>query len=134
MRVFEDAHHVEAEVADELEQSIVIGLGFAGEAGDEGGADRHTRNPLAEFVQQVFLLCAGDVAAHGLEHAVGDVLERNVDVLDDVGQRCDGVDHRIGEVGGIDVHEAHPAASEIACDVVERGEQRDQVVVAPRVA
>ena len=48
---------------------------------------------------------------HRLEHARARVLQRDVDVLHDVAQARNRVDHRIGEVRGIRVHQAQPRAA-----------------------
>jgi len=60
-RVFEDADVFEAEVGDEAEELFVLGVGFAGEAGDEGGAEGDAGDPVAEFAEKGFDLFAGDL-------------------------------------------------------------------------
>jgi len=85
----------------------------------KSSSDRHAGDAIAELEHQVALLARLDVAAHGREHAVRAVLEgmsmygttRPLRCLPVFSQPelCDGVDHGVGEVGGVGVHEADPA-------------------------
>ncbi len=140
VRVLEHAQHVEACLVDELEEALVVFLGLAREAGDEGRADGHPRDALAQAFDEVALVLRADIAAHGAQHVVARVLERDIDVLEDVGERRDGVDHLVGEGGGVGVHEAHPClARALGDDLVDLREEHgqaahpDEVLVVLRV-
>ena len=74
----------------------MLGFGFAGEAGDEGGAEGHVGDPGAELVQEGFDLLARNFAAHGMQDVVVDVLQRHVDVLHDVTAVGERFDHFVG--------------------------------------
>ena len=107
--IFKDAEAIKLEVFDEVDEFLVLGGGFAGETGDEGGTERDAGDPVAEFLEKGFSLLAGDFAAHGEEDFIVDVLEGHVDVLDHVAALGKRFDHFIREAGGIGVHEADPA-------------------------
>ncbi len=109
------------EVFDELEEFGVLGVGFGGEAGDEGGAEGDAGDPLAEFLEEGFDLVAGDLAAHGVEDLVVDVLEGHVDVFDEVAAVGEGADHVVGEAAGVGVHEAEPGAGGFFLDEFVEG-------------
>ena len=63
---------------------------------------------LRSFSQEGFDLAAGDLAAHGVQDVVVDVLQRHVDVFHDVPAIGEGLDHVVGEAAGVGVHEAEP--------------------------
>ncbi len=106
----------------------MIFFGLAGEAGDEGRADGDAGDALAQLEHQLALVRRRDIPAHRRQHAVRGVLERDVDVLADMRQFGDRVDHLVGEVGRVGVHEPHPAvpAGVLIHGVVERPEQVGQ--------
>ncbi len=73
---------------------------------------------------------AGDIATHQLEHAVGAVLEGDVEVGQQValvGELGEGVDDLVREVGRVGVHHAKPAAPDLLGDCfVEVAQQLGQ--------
>src|SRR5207244_2283567 len=60
VRIGEDTHVVEAGHLHEVEELLEIGIGLAGEADDEGGADGHAGNAAADALDH-----AEEVAASG---------------------------------------------------------------------
>ena len=137
-RVLEASDGVELDFFDEVEQVLVVLIGFAGEPGDEGGADRHAGDALAELVAELGLVGAGDIAAHAFEHAIGPVLEGDVEVGQEValvGELGEGVDDLVGEVGRVGVHHAQPPAPDLFGDggvevAEELGQTGAELVVA----
>ena len=69
-------------------------VGFAGEADDEGRAQGDVRNARADVLEQPHVRLARARPLHALQHRVGRVLQRQVDVLHDlveIGDRVDDV-------------------------------------------
>ena len=128
---------LEAEAADAVElgflqpgeQFLEIGIRLAGKADDEGRADGELRADLTPLVDTVERLRLRRRPPHRLEHARRRMLERDVQVGEDLAfghQRDDLVDMRVG----IDVVEAHPDA-ELAEFARQVEELRPHLALAP---
>ena len=57
-----------------------LGVGFAGKADDESGADGDAGDAGADALDEIADVVAARLALHALEHRVADVLQRDVDV------------------------------------------------------
>src|SRR5205823_6683331 len=106
---------------------LKIRIGFAGEAGDEGGSQRQAVDARSQTAKKVFCFGARDAAAHAAEHGVAGVLQRNVDVGQNFAAVGDRIDERIVDVHRIEVHQANPVD---AGDLLKLAEQMSQ----PRLA
>ena len=121
--VAEDACAFEFGIADEVEEFGEVFFGFAGEADDESGADGEAGDAGAHAVDEVADVVAGGFALHGSEHAVGDVLEGDIDVASDLGGIGDGADEFVAPVGWVGVEETDP---EVAFDGIEGADERGE--------
>ena len=115
LRVAEDAEALELRLADEVAQFVDVGLGFAGEADDEGRAQRDAGDAGADALDEVADVGAARLALHRVEHVVADVLQRHVDVAGDLRALGDGPDELVAPVRRMRVEQADP---EIALDGV----------------
>ena len=62
----------------ELAESIEVGVGFAGEADDEAGAEDEVGDDLAGFLDDLEEAIGGASALHAAEDVGAGVLERHV--------------------------------------------------------
>ena len=92
-----------AHVAQQLRKIL---LGLPGESHDEVGADRHARNAAPERLDQPLHVRPPDLAPHAAKHRVGDVLERNVDILANLDFLFKHLDQRFAP--GLGVGVVHP--------------------------
>ena len=76
----------EGEAVDEVEGGGVIFGGFAGEAGDDVGADGGVGEMVVDEFDAAGVVLGAIPAMHGGEDAVGGGLQRHVEVLGDA--RC----------------------------------------------
>ena len=83
-RVGKDADALETRRFDEVEQFLELRLGLAGEADDERRPQRQVGDRRAQLAEQVLGRGAVDAPLHALQHAVVDVLQRHVEVRDDL--------------------------------------------------
>lgn len=128
--VLEDAAAFEFEGLDEVEEFLVVLFGFAGEAGDEGGADGEIRDAVAHALEEVADVFPVGLAVHLVEHVVGDVLQGNIDIAGDFGTLGDGLDEFIGPMRGVGVEEADP---EVAFEFIESAEEGGEGFASGRV-
>ncbi|CAN0621223.1 protein of unknown function [Burkholderia multivorans] len=112
-RIREAADAIQLCLADEVEQRLELLLGLAGEARDEGAADRQVRADLAPFLHALEHLLGVRGPLHPLEHLRVRVLERHVEIRQHVTlerafghHRDDLIDVRVR----IHVMQAHPRA------------------------
>ena len=87
---------------------LEFGLGLAGIAYDECGADADVGQGGAEVLQELQGAFAVDAALHGGEYAAVDVLQGDVDVVADVAVPLHCFDGIEGEGGGVGVVQAYP--------------------------
>ena len=85
-----------------------VGIGFAGEADDHGGADGDAGDGLADSFEEFEELIAVGAALHAFEDFAGGVLERHVDVFDERFVGGDGIEQFLGDAVGVAVEEADP--------------------------
>ena len=84
---------VVADLVDDLERLLEVGLGLAREADDDVGGDRAVGDVLADQRHPVHVAAAVVGAPHALEDRAGARLERQVDVLAERRQLGMGADH-----------------------------------------
>jgi len=121
--VLEDAAAFKFEGLDKFQEFRVVGFGFAGEASDEGCADGEVGDAVAHFLEKVADVLAIGFPVHLLEHVIGNMLKRDVDIAGNLGALGDGFDELVGPVGGVGVEEADP---EVALEFVEGAEERGE--------
>lgn len=118
--ILEDATAFEFEGLDELQEFLVIGVGFTGEPSDEGGADRKAGNAGAHAIEEIADILTIGLAVHLLEHVVGDVLQWDVHVAGHFGALGNCLDEFVGPMRRVGVEEADP---EVAFDGIERAKE-----------
>ena len=133
--VFEAADAVERGFLQPLQQIVEVGVGLAGEADDEGRAQRDVRADRAPCGDALQRLLLRRRALHAFEHLGRGVLERDVEIGKDLAlghQRNDIVDVRVG----VDVMQPHPDAefAERAREIDEfRRHARGRAIGSPRI-
>ncbi len=123
---------LEAYVAHELFQLGEIGLRFARITDQQRACAAPDRDGSCAGGDQLHRLRLGVAPLHGRELGVGDVLERNVEVLADFGLRGHDLDHLVGECRGVGVVQAYPLdASDAAQPAKQFGQHPSAVEVEP---
>ena len=107
-RVEKTSRVIKARLSHELQQGGKIGFGLPREADDECRAQPSPRQPLLQSRQQIERLLARRRPLHALEHRVGNVLQRHVDVAAHLVARGVEVDQFLSPKRRISVHQAHP--------------------------
>ena len=98
---------VELLLLDEVEELIELVLGLAGEAHDEGGPEDGVRDRAADDLDALAGL-GEPRALHALEHRVRAMLERHVEVGDDVREAGHRFCQPRRDAPGVGVHQADP--------------------------
>ncbi len=132
--VLEAANAVELRLAQPIEKEREILLGLAGEADDERRADGEIGADLAPIGNALGRLFLMGRTAHGLQHGGRGVLERDIEIGENLAlghQRDDVVDVRVG----IDVVEPGPGAelAQGAGEIEEAGLERRALPGALRI-
>ena len=83
--ILEDTTAFKFEGLDELEEFLMIGVGFAGESGDEGSPDGEIGNAGSHSLEEIADIFSVGLAVHCVEHVVGNMLQGNVDIARDLG-------------------------------------------------
>jgi hypothetical protein len=91
----------------EIEQMLELRLGFTGKAGDEGAADDKFRAHLAPALDTLQIALAAGGAFHAPQHVGMAVLERDIQVRQDLAGRHEGNDVVHARIR-IDVVQPHP--------------------------
>lgn len=92
----------EGQTLDKVERGGMLGFGFAGEAGDDVGADGGMREAFADELDAAGVVLGAVPAVHGSEDAVGAGLQRHVEVLGDAIDPGEEFDEILGDVEGLD--------------------------------
>ncbi len=92
----------EGEAVDEGEGGGVVGFGFAGEAGDDVGAEGGVGEAVVDELDAAGVVFGAVPAVHGGEDGVGGGLEGHVEVLGDAAGAGEEVDEVLGDVQGLD--------------------------------
>jgi hypothetical protein len=103
----EAADAIEPRFAEKVEQFLELGLGLAGESDNEGAAQRDVGADLAPAADAREVVLGAGGALHELEDARARVLERDVEIGEDLAlghERHHFVHVRVG----IDVVQPHP--------------------------
>ena len=88
----------EGEVFDEGHGCSVVVFGFAGEAGDDVGADGGVGESLMDEFDAAGVVLGAVPAVHGGEDAVGGGLQRHVEVLGDAIGPSEEIDEVLGDI------------------------------------
>jgi len=113
----------EGEALDEGESGGVVGLGFAGEAGDYVGADGGVGEAVVDKLDAAGVMLGAVPAVHGGEDAVGGGLERYVEMLSDAISAGEEVDEVQGEVLGLDGADAEAFEGSFVEDAAEEADE-----------
>ena len=119
-RIGEHAHPLKLPLLREGDHLLELFAGLAGEAGDERRPQHEAGNPAPQLREQFLRWPAGDAALHPLEHRVAGVLQRHVEVGDDLRAGSDLVDEAIGEVDRVEVHQADPLDAVHLLELIEQ--------------
>jgi hypothetical protein len=114
--IIEDAGALELAVFDEVHEFVEVGIGFAREADDEGGANGDAGDASADAFEEVPNVGAIRFTTHESQHVIADVLQGHVDVASHFWAFGDGLNEVVAPVGRMGVEEADP---EVAFDFVE---------------
>ncbi len=109
----------EGQALDESERGGVVVFRFAGEAGDDVGADGGVREAFVDERDAAGVVFRTVPAVHGGEDAVGAGLQRHVEVLSDSLGRSEEIDEVLGNVEGLDGADAQAFDSGFAEDAAE---------------
>ena len=99
----------EADLAHGAQRLVEFLVRLAGEADDDVGGERHTRNRPANAVDAVEVAFARVAAQHALEHARRPALHRQVHVLADGRHLGHRLNDAVAEVVGVRARVAHAA-------------------------
>ena len=75
---------------------------------NHGSPERHTGNPLPELAHQFPGPCSVDLAAHHPKNLVRDVLQRDIEILADLGVGRHLIEHILREISGIGIMDTYP--------------------------
>ena len=107
-RVSESPHSFEGGVTDELFEFFELFLGFAGEACDERCSKDEIRNRRSQLLDQFDGLGAVHSPLHPFQHRVVYVLQRHVQVRDDLLRLGDRLDDVVCKVNRVKIHQPDP--------------------------
>ncbi len=108
---------------DEGEGGGVVGFGFAGEAGDDVGADGGVGEAVVDEVEAAGVVFGAIPAVHGGEDGVGGGLEGHVEVLGDAVGAGEEVDQILGDILGLDGADAEAFDGSFVEDAAEEVEE-----------
>ena len=107
-RIREDADALKLLGPGERQQLLELRIALAREADDERGAQRQPRDARAQIAEQFFRLSTVHLALHAAQHAIVDVLQRQVQVGHDLPRLGQCVDELVREVDRVGVKDADP--------------------------
>jgi hypothetical protein len=116
----EDVEIGEGETFDEGKSGGVVVFGFAGEAGDDVGADGGVGEALVDEFDAAGVVLGAIPAVHGGENAVRGGLQRHVEVLGDAIGPGEEIDEVLGDVEGLDGTDAKPLDGSFVEDAAEK--------------
>ncbi len=99
---------LKAKLFDEVEKLLEIFFCLAWETYNECCSNAQIRNALAHATQQVADVVAGGHTFHGGQHAIGNVLQGDVDIFCHLITLGDGFDQLIAPVSWMSVKQADP--------------------------
>ena len=119
-RVGEAAQTVKPHRLDEITQFGVLLFRFAGEAGNQGSAQRNTGNRLPQAGNGVLDLSTAAAAVHRLEHRIIAMLNGQVQIRHHLGIAHHGLDKRITDPFGVRIENPNPADAVDLLQVVQQ--------------
>lgn len=115
----------EREAFDESHGCGVVVFGFAGEAGDDVGANGGVGEAFMDEFDAAGVMLGAIPAVHGGENAVGSRLQWHVEMLGDAIGRGEEVDEVLGDVEGLDGADAETLDGGFAEDAAKYGFEFD---------
>ena len=119
-RIGKHAHPLKPPALYEVDHLLKLVPGLSRKTRDECRAKHEVGNLVAEFAQELFRRRPVDPPLHPLEHRVAGVLERHVEVGDDLPARGNLFDEPVGEIHRVEVHQPDPLEP---LDLLKRVEQ-----------
>ena len=107
-RIGEHPHPLKLPVLGEGDHFLELLAGLAGKSRDERCPQHQAGNPAPELPQQFLRRPPRHAPLHPLEHRVAGVLQRHVEVGNDLRAGGDLVDEAIGEMDRVEIHEPDP--------------------------
>jgi len=120
LRKREDVEIGEGQAFDEGERCGVVVFGFAGEAGDDVGADGGVRETVMNEFDAAGVVLGAIPAVHGGENAVGGGLQGHVEVLGHAVGPGEEIDEVLGNVEGLDGADAEALDGGFTEDAAEK--------------
>ena len=121
----EDVEVGEGAGFDELQGGGVIGIGFAGEASDDIGADGGVRQAVVDEFDAAGVVFGAIPAMHGSEDAIRGGLQRHVEMGSDAIGRSEEFDEVLGDVERLDGADAQALDGSFVEDAAEEIEEFD---------
>lgn len=116
-RISEGSHTFESCPLDEVDKLLEVFFCFAREANEQGGANMDARNSFAHGSNEIHGILLADVAMHGCEHVVGDVLKSNIDVFADILLLLHNIEEFHRELVRVSIMETNPLDALDICHV-----------------
>jgi hypothetical protein len=120
----------EGTIFDEAESGGVICVGFAGETGDDVGADSGVREAVTDQFNAAGIVFGAVPTMHGGEDAVGGRLQGHVEMRGDAiggGKEIDEVGANVERFDGADAETLHGSFVEDAAEKVEEFDARRKI-------
>ena len=111
--------------SDEVERCGVVGISFAGETGDDIGADSSVRQAVVDEFDAAGVVFSAVPAMHGGEDMVATGLQRHVEMRGDAGVGSEEVDEILGDVERLDGADAEAFNWRFVEDAAEQAEKLD---------
>ena len=121
----EDVEIGEGQTLDEGERGGMFGFRFAGEAGDDVGADGGVGKAFADELDAAGVVLGAVPAVHGGEDAVGAGLQRHVEMLGDAIGPGEEFDEVLGDVERLDGADAETFDGSFVEDAAEESFEFD---------
>ena len=122
---------------DEAEGDGVVVFRFAGEAGEDIGADRGLRKNLAEQFDAARVVFGTVPATHGCEDAIGGGLQRHMEVRREAIIGCEQIDQVLGDVERFDGADAQAFdgsfVENLTKEVVELNTRREIAAIGAKI-
>ena len=104
----EHAHPLNAGLLQKIAQLLKFRLPLAGQTGNQAGAQHQTGDALPQGLKKAPDLPAGAPAVHGLQDAVVDMLDGDIQIFDDLVIGGDLVNQLVVKLVGVQVVETDP--------------------------
>ena len=92
---------VQAQLQEQVQRPLELFFRLPGEAHYDVGVDGHVRHGFPYPADQVYVLGPAVLTPHLIQYPVVARLHRQIDVLADLGQVCDGLDYLLSHELGV---------------------------------